>query len=124
MEQAITCRFEHSGLYHYISIGLAVFYGLGFRDIYEIQRRIYRLVGAGPEGAAYDSVRRSLRGTNKLPNCKDLVYYNGTAKIWKYISDNIDSPFLFDDLLLSGKTNIFDPEHRRIIYQLKTRLVL
>ena len=124
MEQAVTGRFEHSGLYHYISIGLAVFYGLGFREIYEIQRRILCLIGAGAEGMAYDSVRRALRGTNRLPNCKDLVYYNGAAKIWRYVSENIDSPCLFDDLLLSGKTDIFNPDHRRIIYQLKTGLVL
>lgn len=118
MEQAVTGRFEHSGLYHHVSIGLAVFYGLGFREIYEIQRRIFRLAGL-TEGAAYDSVQRALRGTNRLPNCKDLVYFNGTLKIWDHIAANIDSPTLFDDLLLSGKTNIFDPDHRRLIYHLK-----
>lgn len=120
MEQAVTDSYEPSGLIHYISIGLANFYKLSFREIFEIQKRLQKLANGLGEGSVYDSVRRALRGTNVLPNNKDLVYYNGAELIWKYIAENIDSPCLFEDLLLSGKTNIFDQGHQRIVYELKT----
>ena len=120
MEQAVTDSYEPSGLIHYISIGLANFYSLSFREIFEIQKRLQKLANGIGEGSVYDSVRRALRGTNVLPNNKDLVYYNGADKVWRYITENIDSPSLFDDLLLSGKTDIFDPKHRSIVYELKT----
>ena len=120
MEQAVTDSYEPSGLIHYISIGLANFYNLSFREIFEIQKCLQKLANGLGEGSVYDSVRRALRGTNVLPNNKDLVYYNGAELIWKYIAENIDSPCLFEDLLLSGKTNIFDQGHQRIVYELKT----
>lgn len=119
MEQVITGRYEPSGFIHYISIGLANFYHLSFREIFEIQKRLQHLANGMSEGSVFDSVRRALRGTNVLPNNKDLVYYNGATKIWKYVSNNIDSPYLFDDLLLSGKIDIFNISHQRIIYELK-----
>lgn len=119
LSQAVTNSFAYSGLIHYITIGLAYFYDLNFRDVYEIQRRLQYLAYKTPYGRSYDSVNRAFRGTYQLVNFKDLAYYNGTIKIWNYISDHIEDPLLFDNLLLSGKTDIFNTNQQMIIREFK-----
>ena len=53
-------------------------------------------------------------------NNKDLAYYNGSEMVWKYIEDHIDDPELFDNLFLTGKLNITNPNHERISYEKRT----
>lgn len=121
MEQALDRKFDDQvGTRHYISIGLVNFMDKDFRDVYEIQKRISRLTkGKNNDNIMYNSVQRALRGTDVLPNNKDLVYYNGNEKVWKFIEQNIDDPELFDKLFLNGKTDITNPDHERAAYEAK-----
>lgn len=134
-EQAITGEYSVSGVEHYINIGLAFFKGKNFREVFEIQRKIAYLKGCGrnpkesPEEREarfhksdkliFSRTMRCFRGTGELPNCKDLVYYNGAMKVWKYIEENIDDPDLLDHLFLSGKTDITDKDQERLVYEKK-----
>lgn len=121
MEQAIDREYQDAGARHYITIGLVNFMGKDFRDAYEIQKRLtYLRTGKDNDRIAYNSVQRALRGTDVLPNNKDLAYYNGNELVWKFIEQNLDDPKLFDKLFLSAKTNITNPEHEQIINEIKT----
>ncbi|NBK90438.1 DUF1704 domain-containing protein [bacterium 1XD21-13] len=119
-EQAINHRYEDSGLLHYISIGLAYFLRKNFREVFEIQHRIEHLTKGEPDGRCFDSVQRAFRGTDELPNHKDLIYYNGVNEVWKYIEDHLNDADLMDQLFLSGKTCMNDKIHERIIYAVRT----
>ncbi len=118
-DQAINHKYEDFGLLHYVSIGLATFLGKNFREAFEIQVRIEYLVGGEPAGRCFDSVQRTFRGTGELPNHKDLIYYNGATQVWKYIEEHLDDVELMDQLFLSGKTNMNDKRHERMIYEVR-----
>lgn len=74
---------------------------------------------AKAKNLAYRNTQRIFRGTDELPWFKDLSYFNGGQKVWKYIEENIDSPTLFDELLLGGKSNLLDKNQQKSIYELK-----
>lgn len=124
MEQAIEGRYKDCGLVHYISIGLAVFLKKNFREIYEIQWRLQKLTDHLPKGKCYDSVNRTFRGTGKLTNHKDLAYYTGYMKLWKFVEKHLDDPDLFDILFLSGKTDMTMKEHEELLYEMKVGIAL
>lgn len=118
MEQGIAGKYEDSGVNHYISIGLAGLKDKNFRETYEIQRRLIHLAtGKEQDSLAFNSVQRAFRGTDVLPNNKDLVYYNGAEAAWKFVEEHIDDPELFDKLFLSGKSDATDAEHERLAYE-------
>lgn len=119
MEQGITGEYQESGIIHYITIGLSYFYNLDFRKIFEIQKRLQGLSQGISEIICYNSVHRMFRGTDQLPIYKDLVYYNGANSIWKYVEENIDDPTLFDSLLLSAKTDIFNQKQMVLVNEAK-----
>lgn len=119
LSQAAVNDYSYSGLRHYITIGLAYFCNLSFREVYEIQKRLQYLYDGSSVGLSYDSVNRAFRGTYQLVNCKDLAYFVGAQKVWQFIEDNIDSPTLIDELLFSGKIDIFNEEQQEIIKAVK-----
>lgn len=110
VEQAVRGQFQHRGLLHYVSIGLAAFLGKSFRGVFEIQIRLEGLAGGASPSVCFDSVQRAFRGTGELPNHKDLVYFNGNQRIWRFIQDHIHDPDgLLDILFHSGKSDPQDP---------------
>ena len=119
MEQGVTRKFQKSGIIHYISIGLAHIMRYDFRKVFEIQKRLQGLSSGTPELLVFNSVQRAFRGTGELSDNKDLVYFNGALRVWRYIAENIDSPDLFDDLLLSAKTDFLSPLQRELVCELK-----
>ena len=120
VEQAIEGKYKDSGREHYINIGLATFKNKNFREVYDITSTLKELTGK-KNTTTINSVQRCFRGTGELPNNKDLAYYNGSVRVWKYIEEHIDDPNLFDDLFLSGKANIEDDKQARLVYEMKTR---
>ena len=132
-EQAIAGKYSDSGVDHYINIGLATFKGKNFREVFSIQQKLNYLKDVKPGETAEEKAARMhakdsdlftrtvrcFRGTGELPNNKDLVYYKGAERVWRYIEENIDNPDLMDNLFLSGKSNIFDINQQRLIYETK-----
>lgn len=119
MEQGITGEYQEAGIVHYITAGLAHFFGLDFRQIFEIQKRLQGLSSGISEIICYNSVQRAFRGTDVLPIYKDIVYYHGSEQLWQYVAAHIDDPMLFDHLILSGKTDIFQTEQNVLVYEAK-----
>lgn len=117
-EQAWEGKYEDANPERYIGIGLAIFEGMNFREVYEIQKRMMSLV-AGKDQAklAYSTTQRTFRGTDDLPNNKDMIYYNGNVKFWKYVECHLDDPELFDYLFLFGKGDPTNSEHERASYE-------
>ena len=132
-EQAVAGKYSDSGVDHYINIGLATFKGKNFREVFEIQQKLQYLKGIKPGESAEEKAARfhakdsdlftrtvrCFRGTGELPNNKDLVYYKGAERVWRYIEENIDDPDLIDKLFLSAKSDIFDADQQRLIYETK-----
>lgn len=117
-EQAWDGVYEDANPERYIGIGLANFEGMNFRQVFEIQKRMMSLVaGKDQTKLAFTTTQRTFRGTDDLPNNKDMIYYNGNVKFWKYVEGHLDDPELFDHLFLSGKSDITNPEHERIAYE-------
>lgn len=85
VEQVLLGNFEYPGLLHYTSIGLATFLKKNFRETFEIQTRLEHLTTGISPSRCFDSVQRAFRGTGKLPNNKDLVYFNGNCLVWEFI---------------------------------------
>jgi len=120
VEQALKGEYRDFGVDHYINIGLATFKGMNFREIYEFQMDLKRLTGENT-GKVLNAVQRCFRGTGELPNNKDLAYYNGVERVWRYIEEHIDDLELFDTLFLSGKTDIQNPEQEALVYEMRTK---
>lgn len=130
MEMSVAGKFEEAGVPHYLTAGLAYFEGKNFREVFEANWRLYALEKSKnseitdeeimkAKNLAYRNTQRIFRGTDELPWFKDLSYFNGGQKVWKYIEENIDSPTLFDELLLGGKSNLLDKNQQKSIYELK-----
>ena len=119
-EQVIRGAFRHPGEPHYLSIGLSTFLNYNFREVYDIRCAIDALSHNLNKQQCFDSVQRSFRGTGILTNNKDLVYYNGAEKAWRYISDHINDPNLIYNLFYCGKTDMTNPQHIYIINHFDT----
>lgn len=127
MEQALTNTYREAGAPHYITAGLAHFYGMDFRTLFETRWRINAIGLTDEEGniteekidtarqSAYNQTMRSLRGTDELPWFKDLAYYNGALEIWKYMETIRGDEFALS-LLLQGKRNT-SKEHQTVILE-------
>ena len=120
VEQAINGKYEDSGIDHYINIGLATFKGKNFREIFNIQCMLKELAGVKTD-SVFNAVQRCFRGTGELVNNKDLAYYNGANRVWKYIEEHLDDPELFDHLFLTGKSDYQDPEQEQLLYEARTK---
>lgn len=131
MEMAVDGKYEEAGVPHYITAGLVEFEGKNYRETFEAKWRLGVLESSKTgeisdediskaKNLAYTQTQRIFRGTDELPWYKDLSYYNGGQKIWRYIEENINDPWLFDNLLLGGKSNVLDENHERNLYELKT----
>lgn len=131
-EQALKGKYRVAGEGHYITTGLVYFDKKDFRDTFEIKWRMAVLSGAkdGEEltdaaiekarSTAFGSVNRILRGTDTLPWFKDLAYYNGADRVWKYLEDHKgDDEYL--SLLFLGKGDPVNDSHRRIFLESSTK---
>lgn len=116
VEQSVSGQRVHPGIRHYVCVGLASLDGLNFRETYE---KLLDTFGRDhlSEGLAFDSVQRAFRGTGELVCTKDLAYYNGYDRAWKYIEEHIDDENLMDILFRSGKTDPTNEEHMSILKQ-------
>ena len=120
VEQALKGEYRDFGVDHYINIGLATFKGMNFREVYDFQMGLKKLTGEDTS-KVLNAVQRCFRGTGELPNNKDLAYYNGVDRVWRYIEEHIDDPELFDALFLSGKTDIENPGQESLVYEMRTK---
>lgn len=119
VEQAVVGKYELSGLLHYVSLGVAGILNKNFRETFEIQVKLERLTGGVSESQCFDSVQRAFRGTGILPNNKDLVYFNGSNIVWKYIEEHINDPaYLLEQLFLSGKMDATNKDHQWLVYEM------
>lgn len=121
-EQVVRGAFYHPGEPHYLSIGLSTFLNYNFREVYDIRCAIDALSHNLNKQQCFDSAQRSFRGTGILTNNKDLVYYNGAEKVWRYISDHINDPNLIYNLFYCGKTDMTNPKHIHIINHFNTEM--
>lgn len=121
VEDALKGKYTQRGVYHYLSVSLARFYGMNFRQVFELIRRLRRLDEVPPgrdredfaTGQAFLETRRCFRGTGVLPVCKDLMYYHGTAKSWRFIEEHLQDPDeLLHWLFSAGKSDPTNPQHR------------
>ncbi|MDO4978690.1 MAG: DUF1704 domain-containing protein [Candidatus Saccharibacteria bacterium] len=121
MEQAVDGEYSETPVprLRYICSGLANYKCGNFRETFEIQKRLEHLAYGRKDTQVFDTVQRAYRGTDELPNNKDIVYYNGISKVWQYIEEHIDDPTLFDTLFLSGKTNFLIADHEKMSYEIK-----
>lgn len=133
VEQALNGKVgQVRGAYHYINIGLATFRGMNFREVFEAQKDLKYLLAAKSdetveetlareekaEKGAFNEAMRCFRGTGELPNNKDLIYYNGSNRVWQYIEEHIDAPEeLLRSLFLTGKTNQLNKDQERLAYE-------
>lgn len=128
MEQALVSKYREAGADYYITAGLASHDGMDFRDIFETKWRLGVLTSksdpseediAKAKETAYKSTMRIMRGTDELPWFKDLSYYNGAAEVWKHLEAirGDDTEFM---LVLLGKANASNSDHRRILLETAT----
>ncbi len=131
VEQALAGCYSPSHMELYIGIGLAYFRQLNFRQVFEVLWRLHYLskplsVTSTHEecnhwkeqarDSAFNETQRIFRGTCKLVNCKDLMYYRGNVRLWRYIETHLDQPEqLFADLFLSGKTDILSLRQQNFV---------
>lgn len=113
---SVNGKFQHPGMLHYVSIGLATLLKKNFREVFEIQIRLEGLSGGVTASQCFDSVQRAFRGTGELPNNKDLIYLNGNNLVWNFIENHIsDEKILLHQLFETGKSNPLDPTYRVLL---------
>ncbi len=131
VEQVIKGEIGPTGEDHYRNIGLAYFDEKDFREVFEIGWRILYLKDWKLEhdakkcaerwgkcrDLAFTQTMRCFRGTGELVNFKDLMYYNGTQRAWRYISEHIDDEpdELWQNLFGMGKTDQMREDHMRLV---------
>lgn len=131
MEQAVKGKYVEAGIPYYTVAGLMYFDKNDFRQTHEVMWRLNYLKSSkdseeasedkitATKEAAYKTIMRMTRGTDTLPWFKDLAYYTGTAKMWKYCESASQDPekLMF---LLMGKGDITNDVHRRIVFETKS----
>ena len=131
VEQALEGIYYPAGAWHYLAIGMAWFDHATFREVFEAQRTMRFLKSLQAQDAAdvceqkfqkatdgaFQCTMRCFRGTNRLPLTKDLCYFNGQQRVWRLIEKYISSQpeALWQTLFQSGKTDIMEPSHRRLL---------
>ncbi|MDO4872404.1 MAG: hypothetical protein Q4A27_03220 [bacterium] len=129
MEMSLNGKYVEAGIPYYLTVGLAEFEGKNFRETFETSWRMILLSNGKNDFSkeaiekaktlAYNRCFRIFRADDNLAWHKDLSYYNGATKIWQYIESNLELPTLFDELLLGGKNDLFNPEQQQQIYEMK-----
>ncbi len=112
-----------TGFDRYVNIGLATFGQRNFREVFEIRWRMLYLAETDrtltqrerrekAEELAFSQTMRAFRGTGYLPNYKDLVYYNGSVKVWQYIQQmGGNYECLMHELFEMGKIDPTNEQH-------------
>lgn len=133
VEQVLTGEIERSGVDHYLTLGLIRFDLMGFRNAFDVQRRLlfYRDVAAGDtkevreqklrkaENEAFRLTVRCLRGTDHIPLSSNLVYFNGQVTAWRVIESMVDEPERMEEVLFRmGKSDPKNPLHQKLILSL------
>lgn len=119
MEASYDGKFnDHNPVMYYITAGLAVCFELDFRQVYDIVFALEYLTTVETDlmkrqKVCFNYVRRAFRGTGNVPFLKDLRYYNGIAKAYRYIAEHINDADLMDNLFMSGKIDSSNPVHQR-----------
>lgn len=129
-ERSLRGEVSLTGREHYISIGLAYFEHKSFREVFEFWRTLKYLSEIkesdteaerarkiqAAEIHAFKLAERCFRGTGEIPLLKDLTYYNGQVKVWRYIEALIDEPEkLWRNLFEAGKTDPTNPLHQELL---------
>lgn len=136
VQQALSDGYEPAGFAHCINIGLTNFVlDSDYRWLYRVylaleflshstagetvEARGQRL--AETRTLAFTRIRRATRGTNDLPNPKDLTYYRGNVRAWQFIEEGLERnpEQLMRDIFESGKTDLTKPKHRQVLQKLK-----
>lgn len=132
-EQALKGEYEPAGIPPYLVAGAMYHDKMNFRDTFEMMWRINLLSElkegedvtdekvALKRGTAYNIVNRISRGTDELPWFKDLAYYKGSVEIWKYLEEHRGDVEAFLRLTAMGRTNPFDKDQMRLVYETSTR---
>ncbi len=132
-EQALKGEYEAAGIPLYLVAGAMHHDKMDFRDTFEMMWRINLLSELkdgedvtdekveSKRGSAYNIVNRISRGTDELPWFKDLAYYKGSVEIWKYLEENRGDVEAFLRLTAMGRTNPFDKNQMRLVYETSTR---
>ena len=110
LECAVDGKYEHSGVKHYINIGLAHFCGWDFRKIYEFDE-------SEDKRLSFSRAMRCFRGTGELTNYKDLAYYTGAETVWRYIERHIDDPRLFDHMFIDFAATSIENVKKKGLYE-------
>ena len=126
-EQGLGGKYEERGGHYYLIAGYEYLCEKNFREAFEMMWRRCALnkLKDGEDltdeairkakKTAYSQVFRINRGTDTLPWFKDLAYYNGNMKMWRFIEENQNDP----DILFSLFQGKFDPEnidHMRAVW--------
>lgn len=132
-EQALKGEYEPAGIPLYLVAGAMYHDKMDFRDTFEMLWRINLLSELkdgedvtdaqveAKRGSAYNIVNRVSRGTDELPWFKDLAYYKGSVEIWKYLEEHRGDVEAFLRLTAMGRTNPFDKDQMRLVYETSTR---
>jgi hypothetical protein len=131
MEQGAKGVYEDSGIPYYLITGMAQHDTMTFRNIFEIMWRYECLTSVAEHGvidddarqdakqSAYKKMIRIFRGTDTIAWSKDLAYYNGTEKMWRYMEEN-ESDAVAVTLAMLGKADITDIAHRSVLLDTKS----
>ena len=133
IEMAIAGKYTQAGIPYYLTVGLAEVEGHDFRQAFEASWRLKVLSSNKNDFSeesidkarrlAYNRCFRIFRADDNLAWHKDLSYFNGSFKIWKYIEENLGylgGEAIFDTLFLGGRNNIFDEKQKQEFYDMIT----
>lgn len=131
MQQIVTGGYKEAGLGLYTIAGY-MNVGHNFRETFEMVWRLNALeaytsgtdVGEAAitkaKNAAYQSVMRIARGTDRLSLNKDLAYFNGARSIWQYFEKYAGDEIMLNIALL-GKLDPQSNMHRRVALETRSR---
>lgn len=132
VEDAFNGVYKPHGENYYVTAGLPYFEGTDFRQTFEIISRMNMLLTAEGKTVddgyiekkrafSYGNVMRIMRGTDELPWFKDLGYYNGAQKVWKFLEKNRGDDTMFMFLISMGKIDPDNPEDRLLALEAKVQ---
>jgi hypothetical protein len=131
MQQAIKGAYVDSGIPYYLVVSMMYFEGKTFQEAHEVmwRRSLLNQLQDGDSAVteeaidtagknAYSPVFRIRRVT--LPWFKDLAYYNGNEKMWKFLEENIGDDMMLA-LLLSGKGDLTQGTHKTAVLETRSK---
>lgn len=131
-EEVFNGKYKQRGVPYYLISGLLYFEGGDFRKTFETWWRFSALDSLKTEDITdeaiqkkrdfcYNQMFRITRGTDELPWFKDLQYYNGSEKIWRYLEENRGDELKFMFLIALGKIDPTNSEDRRLALESRSR---